>query len=725
MDSIQNFFNHSPFLSTVYSKGEDLIVQIFNKGIPFAPPVPSSSVPFGYWTMVRHLKEEDLSILEEKIRLLGPNQPTKEAILLEALEKQDWSSSIFQEDYLIYALAALKEGKLKKEQFATLTFYWTAATYNTPSRTAKEIRSIPLFTPEGNPNKEAWDRIRQTAVRDLTTPADEPAPPIGEEKMQELFHRMKNSPVSEQQIFVYEKGLEGDSEMARVLKVGGFYLLTVGKEPMIPSMTLMQESLSILYEQQAVEIDPILGLAPFKHIASNAAGDQRTMSLHFPHISPLPQRADDLYAPGIDFIFHDFYHSWIFSVMPPAHRYAFARAANLLDYQGERSVMQKEYVVKLKDLETLSYRENKKVDQALADLKIPFSERFWFDLILFNFMRMKGEECHFAFVLMDYFQHQDEWKRDFHIEVTSDTKGRIAELITRMLTPQAGNKIKQVWTRIELAWEAQQLILAGNLLEAQEKIKLVFSLHESEEALVYSEKTGRNKIEDPQCLYFFPTFNDKTAFVQMLQLLPENVLPLTLSGCHMLDDELLEKVVAHVNKQRKSPLFIWGDEKINLNGCSSLTSQSLKLLAQSGYRQFDLSGCDSLVDELSLLPPDTTELTLNYLRKLKDDHLKNLKHCHALASLSLSGNASLTDAGLNALLDLPNLKYLRLDGCNKITCQGIKTMIRTVIEFDIGEIEAIHVNGCKNLNLNPDELKKIAEEAAQGGIFIDHDKPRS
>lgn len=727
MNNVQNYFNSViNFFSPLPSKVKDLYIQKFRNGVPFVLPLPASfQWNHEYWRFTRHLKKEELALLEQKIQDFAPHQPTKETSLLRALEKRDWQDPIFQEDYLIYALAALREGRLTKNQVATLSLYWAAATYNTPNKTGQEISSFSLFTSEGEPNREAWDLIKQSQVRDMSLPEEESPPLLTEEQLQTLFDRMKKAPSSEQQVLVYELGDQGNSEIIRLfLEKLGFNLLTEVTKPdeeggimklrMIPSVTLMQEVLYTLYGEQAVEIDSILRICRLTpHIANNAVEDQRTMSFHFPHLKLLPEKADSFVAPGIDFSIHDLYHAFIVSGMPAAHRYAFARAASILEHQGEKTPAYKAFIVRLKDMEVVTYRKNQLLEELLKKHGFSTSEKFWQEILIHDAFTMKDSQYNFVPILIDYFQHQEEWKREFNIEVQPETKNRLAGL---MDSPDQRKKMIKIWKLVELAWDTQQLIQAGNEEEAQEKIKQAFPPKPKSNGS-YSWGVSGDSIKDPDYAWFFATFNDREAFKIMIKLLPQTVLPLHLSHCHILDDALLAEIVNHVNQLRKTVRCLMGDDEIHLNGCRHLTDQSIKLLAESGYVKFDLSGCESLVNGLSFLPKETKELTLDNLKSLKDEHVKNLKHCSELSSLYLSGNLSLTDACLESLSDLSRLGVLKLSGCHQLTSQAIEEFVR-LKSTRLKQLYTLAVLGCKQLN--EEALDAISNEALLKGVFIEY-----
>lgn len=73
---------------------------------------------------------------------------------------------------------------------------------------------------------------------------------------------------------------------------------------------------------------------------------------------------------------------------------------------------------------------------------------------------------------------------------------------------------------------------------------------------------------------------------------------------------------------------------------------------------------------------------------LRDSDLKNISGIKSLEILALRDNPKITDAGLNHLTELPNLRELSLDGC-KITPHAIKTLssmnIRESLSLDVSQ----------------------------------------
>lgn len=653
---------------------------------PVPPPLDLnlfSPQQLSYWEMIRYFGKADLSALEKKIQELSPYRQPKEAQLLAALEKQDWEDPIFQENYCLYALTAFQEGKLTKNQIATLSHYWKATTYHTVK---SEVHPIPLFTAEGAPNPEAWELMK------LILPPSWPLVQSMEEEMKKLFERMKKAPVSEQQLFVYKMEAEDliDPMLKRLEEIK-FHLFTRVPFPPqekeekthrpLPSSTLMQETLYLLYGNQAVEIEFILGnCSSMTPIANNAIHHQRIMSFHFPYIQPLPEVADSLEAAGTHFTLHDFYHAYVASAIPPAHRQAFARAFNLVEDRLEKTQKNQEYAFHLKDMEMTMYlptHDWKEIMHPKPGETLPsLSEIFWSQLIhTCDFDSQDETGVCFITILIDYFHHEEDWKREFGIEIQPETQKRIFRIVKKTISNISAAKLSRTLDKLEKGWmiidtarQLQSLIQKGEITQAQQIMNDLSLLIMS--GLEFS--------------YFFAAFSDKTAFIKMLQLFPTDQLILErFTGCQILDDDAIQELVKKDNYT----------SSLDLSYCRNITGKSLEILSQSKYNDLNLSGCYPLFNALHHLAK-SPHLTLRILntKQLKDQHLENLKDCKGLKHLHLDGSRSLTDQGLLYLSHVPNLESVSLVNCTQITQEGVMKLMR------MKNLKNIFLRGCSKLD---------------------------
>jgi hypothetical protein len=99
------------------------------------------------------------------------------------------------------------------------------------------------------------------------------------------------------------------------------------KGRMIPSLGLMQTFLNVKFED-AVTINPVLGLSSMEDIRENGITSTRDMALRFPGVH-LPDDADGDAAPGFSFTFHDFYHAYIASSLGNDFRCLFIKIGDI------------------------------------------------------------------------------------------------------------------------------------------------------------------------------------------------------------------------------------------------------------------------------------------------------------------------------------------------------------------------------------------------------------
>ena len=332
-----------------------------------------------YKEMTRRLSVEEKSALEEKLKTL-PKKEEHILALIQALESQNWDASILHNaDYPYYALEALKRGNdLSPTQFATLQLFWQG----TQSYGHHAMRTIFLFNPDGSINQEARSLIRETlhlvgvhyqlielvdgislmelakTVRDdndLLEKVKEYLDKINttyllsEGQIDLLFEKLRALPKSEQQFFIVpdkegkylpilEDQLLGRSTTHTITQEINFatglnvFSRLEGPAVMIPSFGLMQAYLEVRNGQDAVQMNPVLGLSSLGDLRQNALEGKRDFALHHPAAS-LPNTADNFSAPGVDFEKHDFYHAQLSSSIPPFYKRLFIQCADMIENQ--------------------------------------------------------------------------------------------------------------------------------------------------------------------------------------------------------------------------------------------------------------------------------------------------------------------------------------------------------------------------------------------------------
>src|SRR5690349_11566439 len=104
----------------------------------FSEPAEKSINETQYQEMIRRLRPEDRSEVEEKVFRVTDLEIDQ---LASAINAQDWHAALFtQNEYPYRALVALRKGKISVRQFATIMFYWVNFTKRNIQGTV-----IPLF----------------------------------------------------------------------------------------------------------------------------------------------------------------------------------------------------------------------------------------------------------------------------------------------------------------------------------------------------------------------------------------------------------------------------------------------------------------------------------------------------------------------------------------------------------------------------------------------------
>ena len=342
----------------------------------------ASRVNTGYREVTENLVDKTLGdnawdALDAKLDAL-PDCDVKMQELTQAMKQHDWNHPIFQDDTLFayYGLAALKEGRMSKTQFATLMSYWAVRQHNDP----KDIEVVELFNADGATNAKALEILLKTAKsyphsklqpEDFSTSAE----------IKKFLAEMQQLPRSEQQFFVVRDAkttFMSEIERLEAIKKNkitivdeihlssGFNLFcrfeegTQGKR-MIPSVGMMQTILKVHAPQTAVTITPVIGLGTLEDIEENGLDHTRVLSIPFPG-AKYPTEADLLPAPkAYDFIWHDFFHCFFASLVPEEHQKTIITIAReiksmlpLAQTKEERIIIQELYE-RFADMEAVMY----------------------------------------------------------------------------------------------------------------------------------------------------------------------------------------------------------------------------------------------------------------------------------------------------------------------------------------------------------------------------------
>jgi DNA-binding Xre family transcriptional regulator len=118
--------------------------------------------------------------------------------------------------------------------------------------------------------------------------------------------------------------------------------------------------------------------------------------------------------------------------------------------------------------------------------------------------------------------------------------------------------------------------------------------------------------------------------------------------------------------------------ELDLSGCDGITDHSVSRLRQvASLEELDLSFCNQITDA-SLLAlaglPALRFLNLNWCYGVTDSGLTGLGHCKSLEVVSLWSCEEVTDSGVEALAMLPSLRVLELPEFAAITDQALTVL---------------------------------------------------
>jgi len=261
-----------------------------------------------YEEIVRRGTPEERKKVEDTLASL-PDKERNICELLTALQKGDWNAAIFNNaQYPLYALEAVRQGKLFPNDYATVVIFWEMHQLHK----AEEITTVPLFNPDGTANEEAKDLIKQTLTYRKNAALN---PLLSNDKINTLFDKMRALHPLQQQLWIVPH-IHEPIINAISLKT----LAEIGEEDMmVAPMGLMQTFLEVAFGEDAVKLIPVHGLSSWKDLRQNLLEGKREYALRSPLIF-LPDKADAHYARDFYFGKHDFYHALLISAVLTALR---------------------------------------------------------------------------------------------------------------------------------------------------------------------------------------------------------------------------------------------------------------------------------------------------------------------------------------------------------------------------------------------------------------------
>lgn len=662
---------------------ETLLSSPSTSQIPTPPSLEKmTQLSTEYWTLTRRIPKDRLVEINQTINAL-PDKEIRISQLLTALKENNWKHEIFQdENYPLYALEAVKEKRLSSIEFSTLMFYWTA--HRNHAVTPDQLEVIPIFV-DGKPNPQAVQMLKETmksyepgiAVFKSNTEF------LTDTQFEELIRQMAKAPASEQQFFlVPQKEDYTIFNAIQVNKINVFGDVASTTKRMIPSLTLMQRFLDIKFGPQAVQINPVIGLSLFKDIIANGAGGQRDMAIPFPGID-LPKDADNIFAPGFDFSYHDFYHAFIVSSIPQEHRQALVKSAFIsIDAINDSNTKAKSYYSKVIDMEATAFRNDRLWPRTTPPNE---EEKVWINLLettinssVFTFVSDSLFDSFFN-VLIHAIQHREEWKGEFGLKIDL---GSIKFLGLKYFVSNSLQVLIPVWEK------------AFKSLEASETIQILFQQNKIKELEKYIDSLSKDSSFNFTSK-FFAGFTDSEALRKAIEYTTKNrfLREADFSGCKILDDSHIESLIQ-----------VGYNGGLNVSGCTKLTGEIFKSLKKLTFLyKLDISGCPQLLNCLHNLPAGLSSLNLSGVKGLTDQHVAIIaKTCPNLMYITLNRSPLITDEAVAHLSAIPSLKHVELSQCTKLTGEGLYSLAFQP------NISYIDVENCPKIS--KETIDKINEE---------------
>jgi hypothetical protein len=273
------------------------------------------------WEITRRASIKEQQTIARQLNSLNQgSQASAVETLVDSIQHQCWEKIDFKNRNVpFYALEALRQGKISPHQFGTLQLFWSACGYWNRTIDNQFVFKIPIFLADGSINPQAKELIQQTVSSSKSIEMTE--------EMTEFFEEMKKQPRSEQFFLLIPKSHESNQPtvLDRINEIGFnvFGRCTRRRvqyvEEMIPSFGMMQAFLNVKYKEQAITLNPVLGLSSLEDLENL---DRRDVALSFPGVT-LPEKADGFLAPAHQFSWHDFYHAYYGSSIPKNHRELF------------------------------------------------------------------------------------------------------------------------------------------------------------------------------------------------------------------------------------------------------------------------------------------------------------------------------------------------------------------------------------------------------------------
>jgi len=347
-----DWFNpHKPKKRKRFIKGSTKNDPPVNSGLlnmfpcPFEPTITkikkytdagiSENKAFDAGRFLRNLNEQERA----KVTTLLPGEQGNVDELVAALNDEDgnWSHEILKNPrFPHYGFAAAQQGKLQKEQLATLLMQREADLQFETSCGPKKTHAV--F--DGNKLSKKAEELLIPSLWKMT-----------EEEKKELIKRIKAAPASERFFWTVDipneklKGPQAEKwgiflkklqDVFRVLRLQEKSENPDVKTFVIPSFTILQSYLRVVFPENAAVMEPELGIATLEGTEQDLIQGKRPFALHFPGIDGLIE-GDGYYFGHYLATFHDFYHAHRLSLIDKNQRLGLLRIAHVFQYIIELS----------------------------------------------------------------------------------------------------------------------------------------------------------------------------------------------------------------------------------------------------------------------------------------------------------------------------------------------------------------------------------------------------
>ncbi len=392
------------FFSKLFGKNEEIKPL---KPSEMAIPYPDSSgQALEYYQLTKRVSKTEMAAIEAKMKGL---ESKEDLIKVEfqafengMMEFDDWDKAA------IRALYALKMGFISKETFATFLNFRVA------HQQYKEIEKIPLFLADGSRNPRVLAYLQKTGNFFPSLGEDFQTNFLNDSQIDQFFEIMKSKPKSAQVFFIGNlEDPHPGSITQEIRRETGLEIFNVmDQKRVIPSFEILQALLDAAFHENAVKMNPVIGLSSYADIEANAMFNSRDVALYFPGVA-LPDSADDFPVEGIDFTYHDFYHAFIASNVPKNIQPLFNLCYSILGPLSSKYPEKKEIIEKLRlkllDMEHAEFRMDNRNNRSDSQL-------FW-DVLEYRWKKLdpKGEHSEiirYLLVQLKKLSRSVDWEKE-------------------------------------------------------------------------------------------------------------------------------------------------------------------------------------------------------------------------------------------------------------------------------------------------------------------------